>query len=364
MRHRTKKWKLGLLVLLGMFFLGGCSINPNEQIQESLDSVPFEEQLAEDELEDIKTALAQQIEYFENKMTSQLTLGDLIYELKLLANKYQTPNTDELKDEMEVHFIDVGQGDCTLIINTDDTGKKYCMLIDAGGNATGTKVQAYLQKQAVDYLDILVVSHADEDHEGGADVVITKFDVGTVLMTDMEKDTYTHKDVLNALEYKNMSSIEPIAGDIYNLGDASVTVIGPVSEYEDTNNNSICIKVEKDNCSFLFCGDAEAESEQDLVNSGVDLTADVYHVNHHGSKSSSTEEFVNAVNPEHAVISVGENNEYWHPHGSTLNTLRTLGVEVYRTDEQGTIIATADGNTITWNTAPSDTWLAGEGPKK
>lgn len=276
-----------------------------------------------------------------------------------VKNNGNSVMADERTDSgIEVHFIDAGQGDATLI----KTGN-HAMLIDSGCEDGGTKLQMYLTKQGVEKLDYLILTHPDSDHIGGADVIINKFECGMVMMPDLKKNTSSYRDVQSALKYKNYDSTAPKVGDTYELGNAKFTILAPCKSYEDANNNSIALILKFGNNSFLFTGDAEEEAEEDILNNGIFIKADVYKAGHHGSKSSSTEEFVDAISPEYAVISCGEGNDYGHPHAQTLNTFRIRGIKVFRTDEQGSIIASSDGSTITWNSAPSDTWQAGESAK-
>lgn len=265
-------------------------------------------------------------------------------------------NTEGETSELQVHFIDVGQGDSTLIICDSEA-----MLIDAGDNNQGTKIQNYLKKQNVESLKYVVCTHPDADHIGGMDVILYKFDCETIFMTDETKDTNTYRDVIDTMRNKGYSKTLPVVGDIYTLGGAQITVLAPINPGEDSNNNSISILITHGNNKFLFSGDAEEEEESDIVNNYISIDADVYKVGHHGSKTASSEEFLNAISPTYAVISCGEGNSYGHPHSATLNILRSMGVKVFRTDEQGSIIASSDGVNITWNCSPSDTWQAGEG---
>lgn len=273
--------------------------------------------------------------------------------------KTQTKEVNKSIDEMEVHFIDVGQGDATLIKCGDSA-----MLIDAGENDKGTLVQNYLRKQGVKSLDYLILTHADSDHCGGADVIITKYDIDTIIYPNYEKDTATWRDVLKAMEDKKYEVTKPVVGDSYKLGDAQFTIIAPNQiSYEESNNYSVGILLEHGDKKFLFTGDAEADAEEEIVANKIDIWADVLKVGHHGSKTSSTKDFIEEVEPEYAVISCAEENEYGYPHAETLNTLRKERVKVFRTDEQGSIVATSDGEEITWNTPASVTWKAGEPTK-
>lgn len=257
--------------------------------------------------------------------------------------------------EMTVHYLDVGQGDCVLVSCDGES-----MLIDAGDNNQGTKIQNYLKKQGVTKLKYAVGTHPDADHIGGLDVILYKFDCGTVMMPDVSKNTATYRDVVDTMKQKGYRNTVPEPGDSFQLGDAVCTVLGPEESYEDANNNSIVLKVEHGENSFLFMGDAEAEAESDILSGGADVEADVLKVGHHGSRSSSSQKFLKAVDPAYAVISCGEDNSYGHPHAETLNNLRAMGVDVFRSDEQGTIVAVSDGSQITWNSAPSESWKAGE----
>ena len=263
---------------------------------------------------------------------------------------------NESISNFSIHFIDVGQGDATLILCDGEA-----MLIDAGGFASGTSVQLYLKKQGVTKLKLVVGTHPDSDHIGGLDVILTKFDCETVLLTDKVSDNKAYQEVLDALAYKNYQITVPKWGDSYTLGSAVCNVIGPIDPDEEDRNSSIVCKVEYGNTSFLLSGDAEAEEERQIVESGADLRATVYHAGHHGSKTSSCDDWLNAIAPEAIVISCGADNPYGHPHAETLATFRQLGADVYRTDEHGTIVVTSDGERLSWSWDPSETWLAGTG---
>lgn len=256
---------------------------------------------------------------------------------------------------LEVHFIDVGQGDATLI-----KADGHAMLIDAGENDKGTAVQLYLKKQGVEQLDYLVLTHTDSDHIGGADVIISKFDIGQIFMSDFKKDNKTYRELMESMQYKHMTYTTPEVGAEFALGNATFTIIAPNGDYDDPNNSSIALILDYGENSFLFSGDCEEEAEQDILDNGMNLDVDVYQVGHHGSRSSSSEDFLDAMSPEYAVISCAEKNSYGHPHARTLNNLRERKIKVFRTDEQGSIIAFSDGKEIMWNCSPSDSWQSGD----
>lgn len=256
---------------------------------------------------------------------------------------------------LTVHFIDVGQGDSILL-----TCNGQSMLIDAGGNDMGTKVQNYLIKQGVSKLDYVISTHADEDHCGGLDVILYKFDCTQVFLSAYSKDTNTYRDVLDIIANKHYQPTTPAVGSSYPLGDASFTIVGADTNASTSNDSSIALLITHGEKRFLFTGDCEEHAESKILNSGFSLDCDVFKAGHHGSRTSSSLALLQAASPTYCVISCGENNSYGHPHAETLNNLRSLGVQVFRTDEQGSIIATSDGLNITWNCAPSDTWKAGE----
>ena len=272
-----------------------------------------------------------------------------------LGEQSQDGNTNSQSAEMEVHFIDVGQGDATLIISDGEA-----MLIDAGDDSKGTLVQNYLTKQGVKELKYLILTHTDADHIGGADVIVSKFAIDTVFMGDYPKENRVYRDLLKAFEYKELTWSTPNIGNVYELGKAEFTIIAPNRTYSDPNNSSIGLLLRNGEDSFLFTGDAEEEAEYDILANGLEMDCDVLKAGHHGSKTSNSEAFLQAALPEYVVISCEEGNSYGHPHAGPLNRFRSMGVEVFRTDEQGSVIAFSNGEEITWNCAPSVSWQAGE----
>ncbi len=271
------------------------------------------------------------------------------------VSEAQQAQVREQAEELTVHFLDVGQGDCTLI-----TCKGAAMLIDAGDDGQGTRVQKYLMEQGVRSLDYVVCTHFDADHIGGMDVILYKFDCDRIFMTDGESDTDAYRDLAAVMEDRAYERTLPAAGEQYELGDAVFTIVGPARSHDDDNNNSVALLLTHGENTFLFTGDAGEEEERDIAKGDLSVLADVYKVGHHGSRTSTSGDLLEKISPAYAVISCGADNAYGHPHQETLDKLREMDVQVFRTDEQGTILAVSDGEKITWNCSPSDTWKTGE----
>ena len=241
---------------------------------------------------------------------------------------------------MAVHFIDVGQGD-SILAESDG----HFLLIDAGENDQGDTVISYLEEAGVEALDYVIGTHPHSDHIGGLDDVIRAFDVETVILPPVEHTTKTFEDVLDAIEEKDLSITLPVPGDSYGLGGAAFTILAPQKDYgDDLNNWSVGLRLACGDGAFVACGDAEAQAEEDMAASGLALSADVLKIGHHGSNTSSSEEFLRAVGPEIAVIECGEGNDYGHPHLEVLERLEAVSAAVYRTDLDGSVVVTADGS--------------------
>jgi competence protein ComEC len=235
------------------------------------------------------------------------------------------------KSLLEVYFLDVGQGDCEIVRYQDAT-----MLIDAGTNANATSLVSTIKSMGISKFDVAVGTHPHEDHIGGLDAVIINFVIGELYMPKVTTTTKTYTDVLTAIKNKGYTITTPVPGSTFNLGDAQCTILAPNSQsYEDMNNYSIVIKVTYGTASFLFTGDAEALPEQEMLEKGYNLKADVLKIGHHGSDSSTTQQFLKAISPQYAVIEVGKGNDYVHPHQTTLDKLAAANVKVYRTDLNG-----------------------------
>ncbi len=271
-----------------------------------------------------------------------------------------TPEPTPEAEQMSLHFIDVGQAD-SIFIDTPSAD----MLIDAGENEDGAAVVSYLQQQGVTRLDYVIGSHPHEDHIGGMDDVIHNFEIGMVILPGKTHTSQTYMDVLQAIQDKGLGITQAVTGNTYALGTAEFTILSPNADADygdELNNWSVGIRLINGENRFVFTGDAEARTEKDILNTGIDLKADVFKAGHHGSETSSSEALLDAVNPDCAVISCGKGNQYGHPDLSVLKLFQAHGIQIFRTDEQGTVIAKSDGTDITWSTAPSTSMNPGTKP--
>ena len=246
---------------------------------------------------------------------------------------------------LQVHFIDVGQA-LSVLVECDG----QFMLYDGGNVDDGSLVVSYLQQQGVEELQYVFCSHAHEDHVGGLAAALAYFPAHHVYAPVTEADTKCFRDFVKYTQQQGLAVEVPAAGTVWQLGSATITQLGPVAQYSDTNDTSIVLRIDYGSTSFLLTGDMEADAERDLVNTGANLKADVLQVGHHGSSTSTSYIFLNSVLPEMGVISCGVNNKYGHPHEETLSILRDAGVDVYRTDLLGTITIGSDGRNYTVGT--------------
>ena len=242
------------------------------------------------------------------------------------------------QEDLLIDFIDVGQADSILVRNQDKV-----MLIDAGTNEAGETVVNYLENLGITKIDYLIGTHPHEDHIGGLDDVINNFDIGQIYMPKIETTTKTFEDVLEAIENKKLTVTAPNKGDKIELGQAvGEFMTEPILDEDNLNVSSLVLRLEFGNTSYLFMGDAEEENEETIRWPKTD----VLKVGHHGSSTSSSESFLEQVQPKYAIIMAGKDNSYGLPTQEIINKLSNIGSEIYRTDEDGTIQMTSDGNTI------------------
>lgn len=255
-----------------------------------------------------------------------------------------------------LHLLDVGQGQ-SVLIEADDCH----MLIDGGGRSASSFVVSYLKQYGVDSIDCLAVSHYDEDHMSGTIGALNVFRCEKILLPSYTLDGPLYESFMTAASANEGECLYPKAGDTFSLGGANVQVIGPVrNDYDVENDRSLSFRITYGNCSFLICGDAEGDSEWDMVCSALPISSDVYVVSHHGSASSSTAPFLDAVSPTYALISCGKDNAYGHPSQAALSRLQLKGCTLYRTDLQGSIIAHSNGSEIWFDFDPCNDFTPGD----
>jgi len=315
----------------------GSNMIPNESKTALNEPVKLEEQ---SEQERQAKSAGEQL-----KLEQQVNLELKAEEEKHKAEEEAKKSNSEVKGQLKVHYIDVGQGD-SILVHTNDVA----MLIDAGERGYGPGVVNYIKDQGINKLDYLILTHPHADHIGGATYVINAFDIGKIIMPKASHTSQTFENLLTTIQNKGMKITSPNPGDEYQLGSAKFIIVAPnSSSYNDLNDYSVVCKVVFADTSFLFTGDAESISENEIINKGFDIKADILKVGHHGSDSSTTEQFLKTVSPKYAIISCGKGNQYGHPTQAVLNRLAANNVELYRTDESGTIVATSDGKTITFD---------------
>lgn len=240
---------------------------------------------------------------------------------------------------LEVHFINIGQGDATLIIYDD-----FHILIDGGHNGTEEKLLDYLDKQQVDDIEILVATHPDADHIGGLAEVMEQYEVHLIIDSGESHSSQTYKDYYEAVKKQQARGAIYLADDdlIFSLSEQiTFEIIETGDENGDRNNNSVVAKLSYNDIDFLFTGDMESKTEQKIL--ARHLEAEILKAGHHGSKTSSSTEFLDVVKPETVIISAGLNNSYGHPHRSLMERLQRYTDDIYVTYEKGHIVVTTDG---------------------
>ena len=269
-------------------------------------------------------------------------------------NSEPSDPSEETGDNLTVHFIDVGQGDATLLVCGEDA-----MLIDGGNNTKGTALQKYLAEQSITTLTYVVATHPDADHIGGLDVIVYKFDCENIWMPELTSDTASYEELQNALWEKNYTAVQPKVGETFTLGSACVTVLSPEGTHDNSNDYSIALLVTHGKNRFLFTGDLSAKAEEKLVSDGLIPDVDVYKAGHHGSSHSNSGALLDAAKPEYAVVSCGLYNKHGHPHAEVTEALAERDILLYRTDLQGTVVAVSDAETIVFQQAPTMDYASG-----
>jgi competence protein ComEC len=267
------------------------------------------------------------------------------------TEKSLPPEKEEIKNNevtqaalstLKVHFIDVGQGDSTLLQFSDED-EDFAILIDAG-NWTGDEVVNYLTSQRVSQLDIAIGTHPDADHIGQMDQVINTLNVGEVWLSGNTNPSQTFQRLLKAIDSKEVDYYEPRMGDQFEVGPLKIDVLYPKTISEHDNEESISLKLTYGNVTFILTGDATTDDELNMLQSGIDVKADIMKLGHHGSTTSTHPTFLQKVNPTVAIYSAGLNNTYGHPHAEVVNLVQGSNIQLYGTDVHGTILIESDGN--------------------
>ena len=291
-----------------------------------------------------------QMKYFITLLVGLLViLARIIYGITT-TNIEENKNVNKVSEEetqnvvlegdstLKIHFFDVGQADSILLTNNNET-----MLIDAGNNADGKLVVENIKKLGIEKIDYLIGTHPHEDHIGGLDDVISNLDIGTIYMPKIQTNTKTFEDVLDAIKEKDLKVTTPEVGTKFNIGDAECEIMlcgkGTEEEKNNLNLSSIAIRTKYKEQSYLFMGDCETENEKTREWEQTN----VLKVGHHGSNTSTSEEFLNQVLPQIAIIQVGKDNKYGLPKDKILDRLKEKGILIYRTDEKGNILIESDG---------------------
>lgn len=294
-----------------------------------------------------------------------LVLGVILFLSDVVAERNNSTTTEVIieqnvletveSDDMSVHFLDVGQG-LSILVQLDD----QVLIYDGGERDVSSFVVSYLKQQGITEIDYMISSHYDSDHVSGLIGCLYAFDVKNVICSDYVHDSKTYESFMEAIEKEGVKAQHPEVGETFPFGAATITILSPEEITNDSNANSVAIKLEYGESSFIFTGDADYRSERKMIESGIDLDCDVLSLGHHGSASSSSSDFLKETVPEYVVISCGKGNSYGHPHVEVVELLEAMEIDVFRSDVQGTVAAVTDGKTITWNQAPCNDYSDGD----
>lgn len=269
----------------------------------------------------------------------------------------EQPIIQAVEGELYLTMIDVGQADSFLFMQDGKTA-----LVDCGTRSTGEAVVKHLNSIGVTKIDYVFGTHPHDDHMGGMYDVITNFEIGKIIIPEVEVGEVTANWYIKLMDeiLTNKYNIEYAkVGNVYELGNADMKVIGPITKFpSNTNNYSTVLKVTFGEMDIIMTGDAETEVEEEILASGENIDAEIYKVGHHGSDTSNSDEFLDAITPEYALISTKVGNKYEHPIKSTMEKLKERNIEVYRTDENGTVIATITHDNVVFDSKPGD-YLSG-----
>lgn len=249
----------------------------------------------------------------------------------------------------EVHFINVGQGDCELIISDGEA-----LLIDTGEKENAQAVCEYIRAQGIDTIKYMLLTHQHSDHMGGASEIINSMEVENIIIPklpdDMTPTTKFYENFLLSVQDKGLKLTPAEPGTVYQIGECSLEIVAPVDIYDDLNNFSAASVLTHGKDTFFFAGDIEKKAEKDILESGRMKDIDVLKVAHHGSSTSSCKDFLKEADPDYAVICCGDKNSYNHPNADTVERIRKYTENIYRTDIDGTVVFTSSGNELSVET--------------
>ena len=355
-RKKKKILKPILIVLVLLAIVGSFMDTPEDPVMQDPGTSSVIEDITDNETSSGEETLgAENVEPDENSTTTPQVPNHVSTDATVPPEEDNNDTTvippAELPEDstFEVHYLDVGQGDCSLVLCDG-----HAMLIDGGESSESSKVYAYLKQHGISHLDYMVATHAHSDHIGGLSGALNYATVDTAFCPATDYDSKTFDSMVKYLDKQGIGITMPSAGDEFMLGSAHVQILGPQKNYDDPNDTSIVLKVTYGETSFLFTGDAERTAESDILDAGYDLSSTVLKVGHHGSDTSTSYPFLREIMPEYAVIQVGKDNSYGHPTEDTLSRLRDADVKVYRNDLQGDIVCSSDGKTVAFTTTKNE----------
>lgn len=291
------------------------------------------------------------------KDSEPIAAGEVVPETKKATTAKVAPQIkkEDVPQDMRIHFLDVGQG---LSVLAESQGRY--LIYDGGGQGSSSYVVAYLREQGVEKLDYVIASHYDADHLAGLVGCLNVFSAERVLAPDYEHDTKLYSSFMKEITERGIPFSSPVQGETFTLGAATFNVLSAKPENGDSNDYSLVIKIMNGQNSCILTGDASAASEAEMIRSGRELSCDILSIGHHGSASSTSWDFLEKTVPEVAVISVGRDNSYGHPDRDVLEKLESMEIDLYRSDLQGTVIATSNGSEFTWSESPCNDYQGGD----
>ena len=284
--------------------------------------------------------------FFDNTIDNINLTDNKNVELKQVDN--QINETIDGNANFKIYFLDVGEADSILIENNGEYA-----LIDAGNNEDGKNLVEFFNTLGITNFKYVIGTHGHEDHIGGMDNIIKNFNIEHFYMPDVLVNNKTFEEIIDNLDKKGIEYETPLIDSTFTMAESKFTVLYIGDDKEDLNMDSIILKLNYKNTSYLFTGDAPTDAERGILNK--DLKSDVLKVGHHGSRYSTSANFLKKVYPKYAIISVGKDNDYGHPHNVILDKLNRIGSKVYRTDTDGTILLTSDGENINIETIDTNT---------